>query len=56
MAAGLTLARRYRVRAPQRSRFQWFLTPVLPAVLLAVPTVVAGGINQAWVLLVEILR
>jgi O-antigen/teichoic acid export membrane protein len=78
--AGVLLAYWHRVRAPQRTRLQWFLSPVLPAVALAVATAVAGvgvltgaggglywllpavaagffgGLNQAWVLLIEILR
>ena len=80
VAAGATLAWLHRVRAPQRTRMQWFVTPVLPAAVMAVPTVLAGigvltgvggglhwlllavvaaffgGLNQAWVLLIEILR
>jgi hypothetical protein len=78
--AGAALAWLHRVRPPQRSRLQWAVSPVLPAVLLAVPTVLAGlgvltgvggglhwlllavvagffgGLTQAWVLLIEILR
>jgi modulator of FtsH protease len=77
---GAVLAYWHRVRAPQRTRLQWFLSPVLLGVVLAVGTILAGvgvlsggggglywllpavaagffgGLNQAWVLLIEILR
>jgi hypothetical protein len=80
VVAGAALGWWHRVRPPQRSRLQWFLSPVLPSAATVVPTALAGlgllldgagglywllvavlaavvgGLSQAWVLLIEILR